>query len=67
MDTNNWARAWSVGGNLVEMPTTLAASAVAAQEKAKSAPTWPWYRQALVGAVPTGGAVRARRSACRFM
>jgi hypothetical protein len=61
LDTNNWARAWSAGGNLVDVPTTLTApKAMAEASEAKSAPAWPWYRQALVGAVSTGNAVPGR-------
>jgi hypothetical protein len=58
MDTNNWARAWSMGGDLVDASTTLVASKAMSQvAQAQVAPTWPWYRQALVGAVSTGYAV----------
>ncbi|MEI7941474.1 MAG: thrombospondin type 3 repeat-containing protein, partial [Verrucomicrobiota bacterium] len=56
LDTNNWARAWSPGGNLVDVPTTLTA-AKATVIQPKSASPWPWYRQALIGAVSTGNAV----------
>jgi hypothetical protein len=61
MDTNNWARAWSTNGDLVDVPTTLTASKVVPQVlQPKLAPTWPWYRQALIGAVSTGNAVPGR-------
>jgi hypothetical protein len=57
MDMNNWARAWSTNGDLVDVPTTLTASKAMPQVlQPKSAPTWPWYRQALIGAVSTGNA-----------
>jgi hypothetical protein len=58
LDTNNWARAWSPGGNLVDFPTTLTGSdAMPKDLQPKSPPPWPWYRQALIGAVSTGNAV----------
>jgi sugar lactone lactonase YvrE len=61
LDTNNWARAWSAGGNLVDVLTTLTASnAMPKDLQPKSPPPWPWYRQALIGAVSTGNAVPGR-------
>jgi VCBS repeat-containing protein len=58
LDTNNWARAWSVGGNLVDVPTTLTISKKRVEvTRHKLAPAWPWYRQALVGAESVGNAV----------
>ena len=61
LDTNNWARAWSAGGNLVDFPTTLTAfDAMPKDLQPKSASPWPWYRQALIGAVSTGNAVAGR-------
>ncbi|HVM47623.1 MAG TPA: chitobiase/beta-hexosaminidase C-terminal domain-containing protein [Candidatus Acidoferrum sp.] len=54
MDTNNWARAWSPGGYLVNVPTALTDSTRAQEVQSKSAPVWPWYRQTLVGAVSVG-------------
>jgi hypothetical protein len=58
LDTNNWARAWSPGGNLVDVPTTLTPiKAKAKVLQPKSVPAWPWYRQVLIGAVSTGSAV----------
>ena len=56
LDTNNWARAWSPGGNLVDVPTTLTAAKAKVMQP-KSASPWSWYRQALIGAVSTGNAV----------
>jgi hypothetical protein len=61
LDTNNWARAWSAGGNLVDFPTTLTAfDAMPKDLQPKSVSPWPWYRQALIGAVSTGNAVAGR-------
>ena len=61
LDTNNWARAWSTNGSLVDFPTSLTASKAMSQESdAKSASPWPWYRQALIGALSTGNAVAGR-------
>jgi len=61
LDTNNWARAWSAGGNLVDFPATLTASNPMPKDlQPKSPPPWPWYRQALIGAVSTGNAVPGR-------
>jgi hypothetical protein len=58
LDTNNWARAWSAGGNLVDSPTTLTVpTAMPKDLQPKSLTPWPWYRQALIGAVSTGNAV----------
>ena len=56
LDTNNWARAWSPGGDLVDVPTTLTAAKAKVMQP-KSASPWSWYRQALIGAVSTGNAV----------
>src|SRR5208282_5399081 len=61
LDTNNWARAWSAGGNLVDFPAPLTASNPMPKDlQPKSPPPWPWYRQALIGAVSTGNAVPGR-------
>jgi hypothetical protein len=61
LDTNDWARAWSTNGNLVDAPTTLTASKAMPKDlQPKSPSPWPWYRQALIGAVPTGNAVPGR-------
>jgi hypothetical protein len=61
LDTNNWERAWSINGDLVDVPTTLMTSKAMPQGlRPKSAFTWPWYCQALIGAVPTGNAVPGR-------
>ena len=59
LDTNNWARAWSPGGNLVDVPTTLTA-AKAKGIQPRSETNWPWYRQVLLGAVSTGNALPGR-------
>ena len=56
LDPKNWARAWSPGGNLVDVPTTLTAAKAKAIQS-KSASPWASYRQALIGAVSTGNAV----------
>ena len=58
MDTNNWARAWSTSGNLVDVPTTLTDSQGTVEAAKRRSPSaWPWYRQALVGGVSLGNAV----------
>ena len=61
LDTNNWARAWSTGGNLVDFATTLTVPPAMPKElQPKSLTPWPWYRQALVGAMSTGNAVAGK-------
>jgi hypothetical protein len=61
LDTNNWARAWSAGGNLVDFSTTLTVPTAMPKDLQPKSPTpWPWYRQALIGAVSTGNAVAGR-------
>ena len=60
-DTNNWKRAWSSGGDMTNEITTLVLSSLGRSQTsmAKTAVTgsWPWYRQALIGALPVGNAV----------
>jgi sugar lactone lactonase YvrE len=58
LDTNDWAREWSLGGNLVDVMTNLIIPASSPQQPAgkNSPPTWPWYKQALVGGISVGNA-----------
>ena len=58
LDPNNWSRAWSVGGYLVDVTTNLVVTHIVADvvaSKAKSISA-PWYRQALVGGNSVGNA-----------
>jgi hypothetical protein len=56
LDTNNWAREWSLGGYLIDaFPTNLVVPHGLQTPAIKNSPaTWPWYRQALVGATSVG-------------
>ena len=58
LDPNNWAREWSVGGNLIDFTTNLVVSHALETVEAKATITasqpWPWYRQVLLGAGSVG-------------
>ncbi len=55
LDNNNWSREWSAGGNLVAFSTNLVApQGLWNVSPALTPPSWPWYRQALVGGVSVG-------------
>jgi DNA-binding beta-propeller fold protein YncE len=56
LDTNNWSRAWSVGGDLIELTTNLVVPHIATKVVAGKVQsiTAPWYRQALVGGNSVG-------------
>ena len=60
LDTNNWSREWSAGGNLINSTTSLVVSHALSGPTAKSLiqtnSPWPWYRQVLLGAVSVGNA-----------
>jgi hypothetical protein len=53
LDTNDWSRAWSAGGYLVDVMTNLVVPHVVskpANQVIQKTVSSPWYRQALVGA-----------------
>lgn len=52
LDTNNWARRWSPGGNLVNNSTNLSVHPLVSSPLPLVVA--PWYRQALLGAVSVG-------------
>jgi len=54
LNTNNWERAWSAGGNLVNVAATLTVGGVQALARPLALPAGAWYRQALVGANSVG-------------
>jgi sugar lactone lactonase YvrE len=51
LDTNNFARMWSAGGNLVAVPTNLVTRSVLRTPAGKLTLTSPWNRQVLLGAL----------------
>ena len=58
LDPSNWAREWSIGGNLIDFSTNLveshARTAAVPMAKPLAAPQWPVYYQALLGAESVG-------------
>ena len=56
LDTNNWTRAWSAGGNLVNASTALIPAGPMLREP-RPATLATWYRQALLGAVSVGNVI----------
>jgi len=52
LDTNNWARKWSPGGNLVNNRTNLSVHPLV--NSPQPLVVAPWYKQVLVGAVSVG-------------
>jgi len=56
LDNNDWARAWSAGGNLVDVTTNLILPAASSYAPATKIIPYTWYKQALVGAVSVGNA-----------
>ncbi len=56
-DPNNWAREWSIGGELVDFTTNLIVPQVTAPlSKDQPLTSAPWYRQVLLGADSVGNA-----------
>jgi sugar lactone lactonase YvrE len=51
LDTNNFARMWSAGGNLVAVPTNLVTRSLLRTGAGKLTLTSPWNRQVLLGAL----------------
>lgn len=56
LDTNNWMRAWSVGGRRSVVLTNLASALSAPAERQSITATKAWVRQALVSATPVENA-----------
>ena len=59
LDTNDWSRAWSAGGSLVDVTTNLVVPQIKTEVVAASKVlpiTAPWYKQVLVGGNPVGNA-----------
>jgi hypothetical protein len=56
LNTSNWAREWSAGGNLVDVTTNLILPAASAYASMTKTTPYIWYKQALVGGVSIGNA-----------
>jgi sugar lactone lactonase YvrE len=57
LDTNDWDRAWSLGGVLTNFTVSLLPGSLLRVPQPQPKVIAPWYRQALVGAVSLGQAV----------
>jgi len=55
LETTNWARAWSAGGNLTNFMTSL--QTMRRGYPPKPPTLSPWYRQVLLGAISVGNAL----------
>ena len=56
LNTSNWAREWSAGGNLVDVTTNLILPAASAYASVTKNTPYIWNKQALVGGVSIGNA-----------
>ena len=56
LNTNDWARAWSTGGNLVDVMTNLIVPAASPDAPADNTISNAWNKQALFGGISVGNA-----------